>query len=67
MSSSQPIQTTTTDSDLVIECLFQFFYTEECGLALFLNRRTGKKFYMDKECWDDLAHCLNSSWQTRAS
>lgn len=31
-----------------------FLYTEECGLALMKNRRTGKKLCMDKNMWDDI-------------
>ena len=49
---------TTLESDSMVECVPQFFYTEECGLALFLNRRTNKKFYIDRECLDDLVYCL---------
>lgn len=55
MISSQINQKTVVQSDSNIGRLLQFFFTEECGLALFQNKQTGKKFYMDKDCWNDLA------------
>jgi hypothetical protein len=36
----------------------EFCYAEECGLSLFKHRKTGQMFYMDSECWHDLARCL---------
>ena len=44
--------------NLAVDNHHRHFYTEECGLALLMNTRTGKKFYMAKECWDDLVHYL---------
>ncbi len=35
-----------------------FFYTEECGLALMMNARSGKKLGMDKEMWTDVVDAI---------
>lgn len=37
-----------------------FLYTEECGLALMKNRRTGKKLCMDKDMWADLVTSIKA-------
>lgn len=36
----------------------EFYYAEECGLALFKHRKSGQMFYMDQACWYDLSRCL---------
>jgi len=38
----------------------QFFYTEECGMALMMNARTGKKLGMDKEMWTDMVASIRA-------
>ena len=43
-----------------------FYYAEECGLALMLNRPTGKKICMDKEVWSDIVSSLQAGWQPGA-
>ncbi len=40
-----------------------FLYTEESGLALFLNRRTGRKFCIDKKDWVDLSLSVSDGWE----
>ena len=37
-----------------------FLYTEELGLSLMLNRRSGKKLGMDKDMWDDLLSSIEA-------
>ncbi len=39
-----------------------FIYAEECGLVLLFNRRNGRKFYIDRENWEDLTLSLSSGW-----
>ena len=39
-----------------------FLYAEESGLALFQNRQSGRKFYMDKKDWVDLSLCVSDGW-----
>ena len=39
-----------------------FLYAEESGLALFQNRQTGRKFWIDQEHWNDLVECVRSGW-----
>ncbi len=39
-----------------------FLYAEECGLALFFNRRNGRKFCLERENWEDLTLSLSSGW-----
>ena len=40
-----------------------FLFAEESGLALFKNQRSGKKFWIDHEHWQDLVSGLQSGWQ----
>ena len=44
-----------------------FLYTEESGLSLFLNRRTGRQFCMDKEDWVDLSLSVSHGWEATMS
>lgn len=54
-------------SNSAVDNHHRYFYTEECGLALFMNTRTGNKSYMIKECWDDLVHYLQNDWISERS
>ena len=38
--------------------LDKFFYTEECGLALFRHRESGKQFIIEVDCLNDLVDCF---------
>ncbi|MEZ5841462.1 MAG: hypothetical protein R3D02_13880 [Hyphomicrobiales bacterium] len=40
-----------------------FFYAEECGLALFQNRRTGKQFCLDKDTLSEFVASLDAGWR----
>ncbi|MEM7724152.1 MAG: hypothetical protein AAF376_17535 [Pseudomonadota bacterium] len=37
-----------------------FYYTEECGLALMVNRRTGQKLGLDKDLWTDVVSAIKT-------
>lgn len=40
----------------------RFLFAAESGLALFENRQTGRRFWLDLEHWQDLAECVRSGW-----
>ncbi|MDQ2088294.1 hypothetical protein [Marimonas arenosa] len=40
----------------------RFLFAEESGLALFENRHTGRRFWLDLEDWQDIVDCLRSGW-----
>jgi hypothetical protein len=40
-----------------------FFYAEETGLALFLHRGTGTKFWIDEPVWKDLVSSIKAGWK----
>ena len=42
------------DSDTACARSAKFLYTEECDLALFRHKASGKQFLIEKDCWDDL-------------
>lgn len=44
----------------------RFLFAEESGLALFENRQTGRRFWLDCEHWNDIVECLQSGWQPDA-
>ena len=44
-----------------------FFYTEECGMSLMMNARTGKKLGMDKEMWTDVVDAIRDDTHPGAS
>ncbi len=50
-----------TRDQLAVEPLF--FYAEECDLALFQHRRTGKRFCLDRENFRELAASICAGWQ----
>ncbi|MBR9844256.1 MAG: hypothetical protein GYB25_13930 [Rhodobacteraceae bacterium] len=50
----------TNDSDAAHEPHKPFLYTEELGLSLMLNQRSGKKLGMDKDMWADLLSSIEA-------
>lgn len=44
-----------------------FLYTEECGLALFQNRATGRKFWVDLEHWNEVVECVRMGWTPKGT
>ena len=48
-----------TDSDYARAA--KFLYTEECDMALFRHKASGKQFLIDKECWDDLVDDIRAA------
>ena len=42
---------------------FPFFYTEECGVAVMMNRPTGKKICVEKDVWKDVVSSVKTGWQ----
>ena len=44
----------------------RFLFAEESGLALFENRRTGRRFWLDLEHWQDIVDCVQSGWAPAA-
>ena len=55
MKAPKTIQDSNDKSIIPADKNTPFLYAEESGLALFLNRRTGRKFCMDMEDWVDLS------------
>ena len=51
---------TTTDSD------HPFLFAEECGLALFKNRKTGKKLFLEKATWAEMVTSIRRGWRPGA-
>ena len=45
------------------ESEFPFFYTEECGVAVMMNRPTGKKICVEKDVWKDVVSSVKTGWQ----
>jgi hypothetical protein len=45
------------------ESEFPFFYTEECGAAVMMNRPTGKKICVEKDVWRDVVYSVKTGWQ----
>jgi len=48
------------DSDAANDPHKAFLYTEELGLSLMRNLRSGKKLGMDKEMWGDLLSSIEA-------
>ncbi|MDH3581924.1 MAG: hypothetical protein OEM91_15040 [Hyphomicrobiales bacterium] len=63
MKALKPTQDTNAEVITPAEKNAPFLYAEESGLALFQNRRTSRKFYMDKEDWVDLSLCVSDGWE----
>ena len=43
----------------------RFLFAEESGLALFENRHTGRRFWIDIEHWMDIVECVQSGWEPK--
>ncbi len=62
MNALKSTQDTATAMGLGTNQKTPFVYAEECGLVLLFNRRNGRKFYIDRENWEDLTLSLSSGW-----
>lgn len=50
---TQDIKTTGSDEKA-------FYYTEECGLALMMHPRTGKRVGLDKDLWTEMVTAIQT-------